>query len=91
MENTQTRDEQLWRIAKKRAEFKRHLLSYFTVNLFVWLIWLWGGLKDGHYGFIWPIFVTLGWGIGLGFNFYDAYFGFDRIEKEYQKLINTHV
>ena len=30
------RDKQLWRIAKKRAGFKKHLASYIIVNGFLW-------------------------------------------------------
>ncbi|HAX47842.1 MAG TPA: hypothetical protein DCX92_02540, partial [Bacteroidetes bacterium] len=33
---TGQRDERLWKLAKKRAEFKKHLLTYFIVNIFLW-------------------------------------------------------
>jgi hypothetical protein len=36
MEN---RDEQLWRIAKKRAGFKKHLATYIIINGFLWAVW----------------------------------------------------
>jgi hypothetical protein len=78
----------LWKIAKKRAAFKRHLLSYILVNLFLWLLWLftWRG---EHVHSIWPIYVTLGWGIGILFNFIEAYFSFKETlaQKEYDKLV----
>ena len=92
MEN---RDEQLWRIAKKRAGFKKQLASYIIVNGFLWAMWY---LTMGHSEisnmsfdgdrFPWPIWPTLGWGIGLAFSYYGAYH--DNRERdtmrEYQKL-----
>ncbi len=88
--NQQQRDEKLWKLAKKRSEFKKHALTYLIINLFLWGLWLFGGIKRGDYNFPWPAFVTLGWGIGLAFNYIGAYsaFGESLREKEYQKLIN---
>jgi hypothetical protein len=86
-----TQDERLWKVAKKRAEFKRHLTSYVLVNLFLWGIW-W--FTTGKFGIPtgpvpWPAWVTLGWGLGLGFNYFDAYGDIDKqsaIEREFEKL-----
>ena len=88
--NTQPRDEKLWKIKKKRAEFKKHLLTYVIVNIFLWGVWLFGGVRHGDFSFPWPAFVSFGWGIGLAFNYIGAYSGLkDSItEREYQKLIN---
>ena len=91
MEHSNThRDESLWKIARRRAEFKKHLLAYGFVNILVWCLWLVSSLIKGHFGFIWPVFVTFGWGIGLTFNYIGAYTGFkdSLTEREYQKLIN---
>lgn len=90
MENIPQRDERLWKIAKRRAEFKKHLLTYIVVNLFLWAIWIVTGLMRGHFLYPWPIWVTLGWGIGVTFNYIGAYTGYkDTLtEKEYQKLVN---
>ena len=82
------RDEELWVIAKKRASFRRHLVSYLLVNSFLWLIWAFTGAGNGGF-FPWPIWPTLGWGVGLALNYADAYM-FDRknvVEEEYQKLL----
>ena len=90
------RDEQLWRIAKKRAAFKRHLASYIIVNGFLWALWY---ITAGHYGewdrsnilTAWPIWSTLGWGIGLAFNYASAYHNIDKedsVQKEYDRLKN---
>ncbi len=88
--NTQPKDEKLWKIARKRAEFKKHLLTYVIVNIFLWGLWLFGGLRHGDLSFPWPAFVSFGWGIGLAFNYIGAYSGIkDTLtEREYQKLIN---
>lgn len=90
MEQTQTRDEKLWKTAKRRAEFKRHFLIYMVINLLLWGIWFVKGLSYGNYGFIWPVWISLGWGIGLIFNYISAYTSFKEsmTEKEYQKLKN---
>ena len=90
MEN---RDEQLWRIAKKRAGFKKQLASYIIVNGFLWAMWY---CTQGHtdldevnrYDFPWPIWSTLGWGIGLAFSYYGAYHNDKETDtmKEFQKL-----
>ena len=87
MEN---RDEQLWRIAKKRADFKKHLASYIIINGFLWALWFFTGRShdDDYNGIPWPIWSTLGWGVGLAFSYFHAYHENrdETIMKEYQKL-----
>jgi len=85
------RDEHLWKQAKKRVEFKKHLISYLLVNVFFWALWIYGGMNHGDFDFPWPGFVTFGWGIAIAFNYISAYSGFgsSMTEKEYQKLINN--
>jgi len=87
------RDEHIWRIAKKRAGFKKHLASYIIVNGFLWAVWYFtqgnsdfDGMQQGN--FPWPIWSTLGWGIGLAFSYYSAYLSDKETDvmKEYQKL-----
>ncbi len=87
----QQRDEQLWQQAKKRAGFQRSLVSYFVVNTFLWLIWWFTAGKNGHnWDLPWPIWPMLGWGMGLLFQYLNAYGGSknDLVEKEYEKLKN---
>jgi hypothetical protein len=107
MENTnpEQRDEKLWKMARKRAAFKRHLFSYILVNAFLWVIWFFSGhywnefddMGPGmhHYGyhFPWPLIVMFFWGIGLAFDFFHSYYSYkdNMIEKEYQKLLNKKV
>ena len=80
-------DKELWRLARKRVNFKRHLSTYLIVNLFLWCLWLMGD-KKGHDAIPWPTWSTIGWGIGLGFDYVSSYLlrGNDSIEKEYNKL-----
>jgi hypothetical protein len=87
------RDEQLWRIAKKRADFQRSLAAYFIVNAFLWVIWWFTSGKHGYNREIpWPIWPTLGWGIGILFQYLNAYGGSktDLVQKEYDKLKNKN-
>lgn len=84
-------DDQLWRLAKKRAGFKKHFAVYTLVNLFLWAIW-WitsgsRGISTGPVA--WPVWPLLGWGLGLAFNYFDAYGSADKksaIEEEFEKL-----
>jgi hypothetical protein len=93
MENNQQnqqRDENLWRIARKRVEFKKHLFTYLIINLFLWILWGFNVVRAGNLTFPWPAFVTLGWGIGVAFNYAGAYMSIGKsyTEREYEKLKN---
>lgn len=65
------RDEALRRL-KARRDFKAHAFAYLLINLVVWTVWLIIGLNSGSW-WPWPVFVTLGWGIGFAFNAWDVY------------------
>lgn len=89
----ETKDKHLWHIAKKRAGFKRHLGSYIIVNSFLWIMWFFSSGKDnldefGQNGWPWPLWCTLGWGIGITFSYYNAYINNKEssVMREYQKL-----
>jgi 2TM domain len=68
-----TRDEVLRERAikrlKKRRDFAGHLLVYTLVNAFFVLIWF----MTGSNGFFWPVFLIVGWGIGVVMNAWDVY------------------
>lgn len=89
------KDPVLWEIARKRAGFKRHLVAYIIVNGFLWAIWFFGNRHLAELNHLparypWPIWPTLGWGIGLAFDYANAYM-FPRansVEKEYEKIKN---
>lgn len=88
--NQSVRDEKLWKAAKKRVEFKKHLLVYLLINVFLWAIWFFTEPKHSNSFLPWPAYVSLGWGIGLMFNFIGVYTGFkdNMVENEYNKLVN---
>lgn len=78
------KDLELWKKAKARASFKSHLRVYIIINSFLWLLWL---ITDAS-AFPWPIFVTLGWGIGVVVNYFKVYRSEKSLaEQEYEKLI----
>jgi hypothetical protein len=81
-------NEAIMRKAKSRVKFKRSLFTYLVVNSFLWFLWLIG---DPQYDSLipWPIYPTLGWGIGLAFQGYSAYYGIseDAVQKEYDKIM----
>lgn len=81
------KDPILWEIAQRRASFKSHALAYLIVNLFLWGLWFFNS-KTNNSGYPWPIWTTLGWGIGLAFHFAGAYVfpKANSVEKEYEKL-----
>jgi fatty acid desaturase len=64
--------EQALRQIKKRRDFHAHAFAYVVVNLLLWGVWaVIAGTSDSWYP--WPLWVTLGWGIGLVFNAWDVY------------------
>jgi len=94
------KDPVLWEIAQKRASFKSHAVSYVIVNAFLWGIWFFSSGHHHHWdidfdvvdggNFPWPIWPTIGWGIGLAFHFAGAYIfpHANSVESEYEKLKN---
>jgi hypothetical protein len=83
------KDELLWQVAKKRAAFKKHAASYVIVNIFLWAVWFFSTRPyTDEEPFPWPIWVMVFWGIGLAFNYADAYLynAKDATEREYEKL-----
>jgi hypothetical protein len=82
-------DKRLWRMARKRADFKKGLFVYLAVNGMLWAIWWFTlGRHVGVNASTWPIYVTLGWGAGVVISYVDAYGGEGRslTEREYEKL-----
>ncbi len=84
----QPRDEKLWKIARRRAEFRKNLYSYILVNAFLWAIWWFTTGRLGEIGFPWPLWVMLGLGIGLARQYFLAFkYDDDQLaEKEYERL-----
>ena len=86
---TEALREQALRSLKKRRDFKAHVFVYVLVNLVVWGIWLVIAISS-HSWWPWPVFVTLGWGIGLVMNAWDVYLRRpiteDELEREITRL-----
>lgn len=80
------KDPGLWRTAHKIASFKRHMATYLIINIFLWLLWVFTDYRTYNSGLPWPLWATLGWGIGLFFNYLGAYKTNYSVEKEYDKL-----
>jgi uncharacterized ion transporter superfamily protein YfcC len=84
MAESDAREQAVKRIKRKR-QFQQQLVVYVVINVFLWVIWAVGG-----FGFPWPIFVTVGWGIGIVMQGWAIYRGArpiteGEIEREMQK------
>lgn len=55
-----------------RRGFQTHLVAYIAVNILLTGIWAVSSSGDGN-GFFWPIFVMLGWGVGVIMNGWAVY------------------
>ncbi len=89
----QDRDEELWALARKRSNFKKSLMVYVIINIFLWLLWYFTNHNHSNYGLLpWPAWVTLGWGLGIVFSYIDAYHSnkSNSVQKEYDKLKNEN-
>ena len=65
------KDRVLWEIAHKRASFKSQAIAYAIVNVFFWALWYFTSseFRRSHWNiYPWPVWITLGWGIGLAFH-----------------------
>lgn len=81
------RDEQLWKIAKERIHFRRHLINYVVFNLFFWAIWFFTH-ENSEQEIPWPCWSMVGWGIAIIFHYFKAYHqNEEAIQKEYEKLL----
>lgn len=82
------KDQTLWRLAKKRVKFKRHLAAYIIVNSFLWAVWIFSPKEQDESQYPWPLMSMLGWGIGLAFHFLGTFVfeNSNAVEKEYEKL-----
>lgn len=78
-------ETQLRELARKRVDFRIHLTVYLVINSILWLIWYLTGQ-----GYLWPVWPTLGWGIGVVFQYLFDYRSsrFLSAEEEYRKLKN---
>lgn len=82
-------EKRLWKLARKRAEFKKSLSVYLIFSAFFWAIWWFTlGMHGRNMYWPWPIWPMLGWGLGLVFQYFNAY-GADKetlADREFEKL-----
>ena len=76
-------DSQLHELARKRVEFRTHLIVYCVVNGALWILWYVTGQ-----GYPWPLWPLIGWGIGLIFHYLFEYRSSKLLseEEKYKKL-----
>jgi len=67
-EQNDIREAAIRRVKAKRG-FMTHLVIYLVVNALILVIWVSSGS-----GYFWPIWVILGWGVGLAFHGWGVYF-----------------
>lgn len=90
----ENKDAALWKIAKRRAMFKYHVLIYFIMNLFFWTLWYISlknnpSLPDRIDRIPWPVWPMVAWGLGVFFIYLGAYKSQGSVsQKEYDKLKN---
>ena len=73
------------RRVQKKLNFYRTLTSYVIINAFLWILWLMTGSS-----YPWPVWVTLGWGIGLAFQALDA-FALGISDRQRQQMIEEEL
>lgn len=76
-------DRQLHDLARKRVEFRTHLVVFVVINSVLWAIWFFTGQ-----GYPWPVWPLAGWGVGVIFHYLFDY-NPSRLfseEEEYQRL-----
>lgn len=83
---TSPSNDDIRRMAKARVAFRQHVVTYMVVNVFLIAVWWFDIGRDGR-GSYWPIWVHLGWGMGLAFNWWGVYGrGHDAIAREEEKI-----
>ena len=76
-------DNQLHELARKRVEFRSHLIVYVVVIGALWIIWFLTGAR-----YMWPVWPMAGWGIGLILHYVFEYRSSRLLseEEEYQRM-----
>lgn len=83
-------DATIREMAEARVAFRRHALAYALVNPFLVAVWF---LRTEVHTFAsyWPVWVHLGWGLGLAFHAWQAYGnGGDAVAREERKIRERH-
>ena len=67
-------DKQIEQEIKAFTGFRIHFTVYFLVNAFAWISWFAGGGSINAEA--WPLYLSIGWGLGLIIHFILAYRSF---------------
>ena len=83
-------DTQLRELAKKRVDFRRHLIVFFVINSMLWIIWYVTGPA-----YPWPVWPLAGWGVGVIFHYlFDYrstnYFSEEEEFRKLKKMVDQH-
>ena len=80
-------DDKMWEIAENRVGFRRHLVIYLVINILIIALWYFTSYRYGSTAGYWFIYPLLGWGIGLAFHYWGAYWDdLGAVENEYKKI-----
>lgn len=84
------KEKELWKLARKRAGFKRYLAVYVILMTAFWVFWYFTDHQDENSGLPWPIFPTMAFSIGVMYSFLNAYVfsNYNSVEREYERLKN---
>lgn len=79
---------QIMEAAKRRIGFKIHFLVFFLLLPVNWIVWY---LTDTSY--LWPIWPTLGWSLGILFHWLGAFHAgrLFSLTKEYENLLQKEI
>ena len=69
------------RSLQRKRDFYGHLVVYAVVNVFLWALWLVIAVASG-WTFPWPIFPTLGWGVGIVMHAWDTFLRHEITEED---------
>ena len=92
---SQQEERTLYGKAKKRVQFKVHLMIFFLTNLILWLIFWFGSklFKEEARSFVlqFVFFISLTWGVVVYAHYLIVYkWGKTLVEKEFDKLKKEH-
>ncbi len=80
LEKSDERREAAVKRVKEKRDFKGHAAVYVIVNVAIIAIWALSGA-----GYFWPIWAIVGWGVGLAFHGWGAYFERSISEEQIQR------
>jgi hypothetical protein len=85
MSTEQQHDEDLWKTAKARVNFRRGFATYLIINAVQVAVWY---FTSGPRSYFWPVWSIMGWGLAVALQYFNAYHGNNSTsaQQEYEKL-----